>query len=64
MTKDEKIRKARNAYYRAYRKKNKKKIAEINNRYWERRAERENGGEIDAENKAGGEIQSIETASD
>ena len=33
-------REARNAYYRAYRKKNKERIKEINNRYWMRQAEK------------------------
>lgn len=32
-------REKRNAYARSYRKKNKKKIAEYNRRYWEKKAD-------------------------
>ena len=60
----EKARLARNAYMRAYRKKNRKRTKELNLEYWARRAERENGGANDAENKVDREVQPAETAAD
>lgn len=39
----EKARQARNKYMRQYRMRNKEKIREINRRYWERRALKEEG---------------------
>lgn len=39
--KEASAREARNKYYREYRIKNREKIREINQRYWERRAARE-----------------------
>lgn len=37
----EKARQERNKYYREYRAKNKERIAEINRKYWERRARKQ-----------------------
>ena len=40
MEREEKIRKARNAYMREWRKKNPERAKAINERYWEKRFER------------------------
>lgn len=39
---NEKAREERNAYLRAWRKKNKDKVKKYNNDYWERKANKEN----------------------
>ena len=54
MTEDERIKAARSAYYREYRKKNRQRIKEINRRYWLKKADKELGserGEPGAEDK-------------
>lgn len=48
MTKlSDKARAKRNEYAREYRKKNKKKIAEYNKRYWEKKADQEEDKQVE-----------------